>query len=45
MGLTKLLKNDIIEFKEKHLNRLWGSDQLLKEIKRGTLPLDFIEFY
>ena len=34
-----------ITFKEKHLNRLWGSDQLLKEIKRGTLPLDFIEFY
>lgn len=34
-----------ITFKEKHLNRLWGSDQLLKEIKKGTSPLDFIQSY
>ena len=34
-----------ITFKEKHLNRLWGSDQLLKEIKKGTRPLDFIQSY
>jgi uncharacterized protein YbbC (DUF1343 family) len=34
-----------ITFKEKHLNRLWGSDQLLKEIKKGTWPLDFIQSY
>jgi uncharacterized protein YbbC (DUF1343 family) len=34
-----------IAFKEKHLNRLWGSDQLLKEIKKGTSPLDFIQSY
>lgn len=32
-----------ITFKEKHLNRLWGSDQLLKGIKKGTSPLDFIQ--
>ena len=34
-----------ITFKEKHLNRLWGSDQLLKEIKKGTSPFDFIQSY
>ena len=34
-----------ITFKEKHLNRLWGSDQLLKEIKKGTSPMDFIQSY
>ncbi len=34
-----------ITFKEKHLNRLWGSDQLLKGIKKGTSPLDFIQSY
>jgi len=34
---------DNITFKEKHLNRLWGSDQLLKGIKKGTSPLDFIQ--
>ncbi len=34
-----------ITFKEKHLNRLWGSDQLLKEIKKGTSPFDFIQNY
>ena len=32
-----------IKFKEKHLNRLWGSDKLLKEIKKGTLPMDFLK--
>jgi uncharacterized protein YbbC (DUF1343 family) len=34
---------EYITFKEKHLNRLWGSDQLLKGIKKGTSPLDFIQ--
>jgi len=34
-----------ITFKAKHLNRLWGSDQLLKEIKKGTSPMDFIQSY
>ena len=34
---------EYITFKEKHLNRLWGSDQLLKGIKKGTSPLDFIK--
>ena len=34
-----------ITFKEKHLNRLWGSDQLLKEIKKSTSPFDFIQSY
>ena len=32
-----------IIFKEKHLNRLWGSDNFLIEIKKGTLPLMFIQ--
>ena len=34
-----------ITFKEKHLNRLWGSDQLLKEVKKSTSPFDFIQSY
>ena len=34
-----------ITFKEKHLNRLWGSEQLLRGIKKGTSPLDFIQSY
>jgi len=32
-----------IIFKEKHLNRLWGSDQLLSGLKNGKGPLDFIQ--
>jgi uncharacterized protein YbbC (DUF1343 family) len=31
-----------ITFKEKHLNRLWGSDQLLNELKNGKGAMDFI---
>ena len=30
---------------EQHLNRLWGSNELYKEIKKGTSPLNFIKTY
>ena len=33
------------EFREKHLNRLWGSNELHTAMKNGTVPLDFIQNY
>ena len=33
------------EFREKHLNRLWGSNKLHAAMKNGTIPLNFIQNY
>ena len=33
------------EFREKHLNRLWGSNKLYTAMKNGTIPLNFIQNY
>ncbi len=33
------------EFREKHLNRLWGSNKLHTAMKNGTIPLNFIQNY
>ena len=33
------------EFREKHLNRLWGSNKLYAAMKNGTIPLNFIQNY
>jgi len=42
LNILNQLYPDNMSYKEKHLNRLWGSDLLLKSLKNGQNPLELI---